>query len=132
MGIFFARAVMFPLVLFCLVSPAILRADGTPDGTKDNNANAKPAAKPDAPAPGLTPREQWMLDRIEQLEKESPNSNRKDPGLKWPQQKQRPLFPQRRIPRPRLPAPLPLLTRLRFEVRLPELLVQSTLALHRQ
>jgi hypothetical protein len=69
MRIFLRRAVLVPLVLFCLASPAILRADGTPDGTKDNSANAKPAAKPDAPAPGLTPREQWMLDRIEQLEK---------------------------------------------------------------
>jgi hypothetical protein len=80
MRISFERAVLFAFLVFWLISPAILQADGTPDGTKDNNANAKPAAKPDAPAPGLTPREQWMLDRIEQLEKRVAELESKTPG----------------------------------------------------
>jgi hypothetical protein len=68
---FFVR-VLFVFVACCLVSPVALRADGTPDGTtdtKDKDSTAKAAARPDSPAPGLTPREQWMLERIEQLEK---------------------------------------------------------------
>jgi len=53
--------------LFCMSSaPNRLFAD-------DNNDNSAPAkaapVKIDAPAPGLTERERWLLDRVEQLEK---------------------------------------------------------------
>jgi hypothetical protein len=53
--------------LFCMSSaPGRLLADD-----KDNsNPSAKAApVKIDAPAPGLTERERWLLDRVEQLEK---------------------------------------------------------------
>jgi hypothetical protein len=88
---FFVRASLV-FVIFCLVSPAVLRADGGSDGstdTKDKDSTAKAAAKPSSPTPGLTPREQWMLERIEQLEKrvseleskESPASTNAKPAF---------------------------------------------------
>ena len=69
MRIFFAGTVLFAFVVLGLAGAATRGADGGPDGTKDKDSAAKVASKPDTPAPGLTPREQWMLDRIEQLER---------------------------------------------------------------
>ncbi len=71
MRIFFGRALPLFAVL-CLLSWGTFGADGTSDGAKDKDSTAKSAAKPDSPAKpatNLTEREQWMLDRIEQLEK---------------------------------------------------------------
>jgi len=34
-----------------------------------NSSGAAPSVKVDAPKPGLTEREQWLLNRVEQLEK---------------------------------------------------------------
>ena len=45
--------------------PAVAFAD---DG-KDNSPSKAAPIKPDAPAPGLTERERWLLDRVEKLEK---------------------------------------------------------------
>jgi hypothetical protein len=80
MRIFFARTALSVFVFFCLASPAIHSADGPPDGTKDKDSGTKSAEKPNTPAPGLTEREQWMLDRIEQLEKRVAELEAKGPG----------------------------------------------------
>ena len=73
MRIFFAPAVLLAFSLVCFNGSTNVRADGRPDGaandTKDKDSTGKSAPKPDTPAPGLTTREQWMLERIEQLEK---------------------------------------------------------------
>ena len=56
------------------------RAD---DAKKDTDSSAKPAPKADSsskPASGLTEREQWMLERIEQLEKRVEELEAKQPG----------------------------------------------------
>jgi hypothetical protein len=48
------------------VAPGLLTADD--QGNAHTPSKAAPI-KPDAPAPGLTERERWLLDRVEQLEK---------------------------------------------------------------
>src|SRR5712664_645793 len=48
------------------VAPGLLTADD--EGNAHTPSKAAPI-KPDAPAPGLTERERWLLDRVEQLEK---------------------------------------------------------------
>lgn len=60
--------------LLCIgISPKTLRADDTNAGKKSEAATTAPAksagGKIDAPQPGLTERERWLLDRVEQLEK---------------------------------------------------------------
>jgi Putative beta-barrel porin-2, OmpL-like. bbp2 len=80
MRIFFARAVLFVFAIFCLATPAILCADGTPDGAKDKDSTTKSTEKLNPPAPGLTAREQWMLERIEQLEKRVAELEAKESG----------------------------------------------------
>ena len=59
------------LVAFGVIAaPGHLLADDKSDGKNSGDAAAKPAAvKIDAPALGLTERERWLLDRVEQLEK---------------------------------------------------------------
>src|SRR5271167_1874376 len=77
------RVLPFAFVIHCLVSPPIYAVDGTPDDTKDTDSGAKPAAKsqpPAKPSTGLTEREQWMLERIEQLEKRVAELESKEPG----------------------------------------------------
>jgi Putative beta-barrel porin-2, OmpL-like. bbp2 len=77
------RVLPFAFVILCLVSPPIYAADGTPDDTKDADSGARPAAKsqpPAKPSTGLTEREQWMLERIEQLEKRVAELESKEPG----------------------------------------------------
>src|SRR5262245_18726575 len=44
-------------------------AAGVPSGRNDDSASAADAKKIDAPVPGLTERERWLLERVEQLEK---------------------------------------------------------------
>jgi hypothetical protein len=48
------------------VAPGLLTADD--EGNAHTPSKAAPI-KPDAPAPGLTERERWLFDRVEQLEK---------------------------------------------------------------
>src|SRR5260370_21578652 len=48
------------------VAPGLLTAD---EVGKANPLSKAAPIKPDAPAPGLTERERWLLDRVEQLEK---------------------------------------------------------------
>src|ERR1700739_4701125 len=48
------------------VVPGFLIAD---DEGKGNPPSKAAPSKPDAPTPGLTERERWLLDRVEQLEK---------------------------------------------------------------
>ncbi len=70
-------------VVVCLLSPAVYSADGTGDGKtdKDSESAAKSPTKPNAPpATGLTEREQWMLERIEQLEKRVAELESKEPN----------------------------------------------------
>jgi hypothetical protein len=58
--------------LFCTsLFPGRVFADDKNDANKnDSNASAKAVPiKMDAPVPGLTERERWLLDRVEQLEK---------------------------------------------------------------
>ena len=72
MRIFFGRKVMWGFVVLCLLSFGTYGAGEAADGGKDTDPAAKPAPKTEPsskPASGLTEREQWMLDRIEQLEK---------------------------------------------------------------
>lgn len=83
MRILFGRVVLLACVAFCLLSPATLSADGTGDAKKDKDTDsaAKSSTKPNAPpATGLTEREQWMLERIEQLEKRVSELESKDPN----------------------------------------------------
>jgi hypothetical protein len=78
----FCRALLFIFALLCLMSAPIYAVDGTADDTKDDST-AKPSAKPQPPAKpanGLTEREQWMLDRIEQLEKRVAELESKEGG----------------------------------------------------
>lgn len=73
MRIFFAKMAMLGIAVLCLLNLGAYGANKPDDGGKDTDSTAKPAPKT-APASkaasGLTEREQWMLDRIEQLEKE--------------------------------------------------------------
>src|SRR5215469_3063284 len=59
------------LAVFCMIA---LPGRSLADGSGDKKGSDAPAAKStptklDAPAPGLTEREQWLLNRVEQLEK---------------------------------------------------------------
>jgi hypothetical protein len=66
----FRRVSLLTLILLCLFGFQAYAADGASDGAKDTDAKTETKLTPGAkPAPGLTEREQWMLDRIEQLEK---------------------------------------------------------------
>jgi Putative beta-barrel porin-2, OmpL-like. bbp2 len=72
MRCFFNRAILLSFAFLSLCGLGLYAADGTPDDVKKSDSETKPAAKsalPSTPAPGLTEREQWMLERIEQLEK---------------------------------------------------------------
>src|SRR6266436_10348339 len=53
-------------VMASSVAPGLLIADDEGNGHPPSKAAP---IKPDAPAPGLTERERWLLDRVEQLEK---------------------------------------------------------------
>jgi hypothetical protein len=65
-----ARAVLLGFISSAFATLPIHAAGGMPDGSRDTDAAAKTPAKPSSvAATGLTEREQWMLDRIEQLEK---------------------------------------------------------------
>jgi Putative beta-barrel porin-2, OmpL-like. bbp2 len=58
---------VFLTVALCSgMAPCLLIADG--EGNGNPPSKAAPIT-PDAPAPGLTERERWLLDRVEQLEK---------------------------------------------------------------
>ena len=81
MRVLFGRVVLLACVVLCLLSPAVYSADGNGDGKKDKDTDsaAKSPTKPNAPpASGLTEREQWMLDRIEELEKRVAELESKD------------------------------------------------------
>ena len=81
MRVLFGRIVLLACVVLCLLSPVVYSADGTADGKKDKDTDsaAKSPTKPNAsPATGLTEREQWMLERIEQLEKRVAELESKD------------------------------------------------------
>jgi Putative beta-barrel porin-2, OmpL-like. bbp2 len=83
MRIFFGRAALFVLVVLSFLSLGTLAADGTADDTKTKDANAKAATNPDSAAKsnsGLTGREQWMVERIEQLEKRVAELESKENG----------------------------------------------------
>jgi Putative beta-barrel porin-2, OmpL-like. bbp2 len=92
MRIFFAKWAMVGLAFLCLLSLRTYGAGNADDGGNDTDSTAKPAPKTDPskkPASGLTEREQWMLDRIEQLEKrvaelESKGSNAVSAGTAAP------------------------------------------------
>jgi hypothetical protein len=76
----FALLFFVAISLFCL---GMYAADGANDENKDKNSTAKPAAQPNTtakPDSGLTEREQWMLQRIEQLEKRVAELESKEPG----------------------------------------------------
>jgi Putative beta-barrel porin-2, OmpL-like. bbp2 len=77
------------VVLLCLAIPCSLSlrsyaAEDTSDGTKDTDSTAKSAAAPKPSGKpsntGLTEREQWMLERIEQLEKRVAELETKESG----------------------------------------------------
>ncbi|MGB7435176.1 MAG: outer membrane beta-barrel protein, partial [Candidatus Acidiferrum sp.] len=86
MRIRFGLGVLLWLVVTGMLTLPSFAADGNPDGTKDNST-AKPAPKADdtsKPANGLTEREQWMLERIEQLEKRVAELESKGSGTAQP------------------------------------------------
>jgi len=58
--------IFLAVALSSSVAPGLLTADD--EGNAHTPSKAAPI-KPDAPAPGLTERERWLLDRVEQLEK---------------------------------------------------------------
>ncbi len=84
MRILFARIALFGFAILLFSAIPVFAADGTPDGRKDADSDGKSAAKPalatPPPTPGLTEREQWMMDRIEQLEKRVAELESKAPG----------------------------------------------------
>ena len=84
MRILFARAALFGFAILLFSAIPVFAADGTPDGRKDADSDGKSAAKPalatPPPTPGLTEREQWMMGRIEQLEKRVAELESKAPG----------------------------------------------------
>lgn len=84
MRFFFGRAAVFGFAILCLLSLGTFAAGTTSDGAKDGkDSDTKPATKPNLPNPvasGLTEREQWMLERIEQLEKRVAELEAKKPG----------------------------------------------------
>src|SRR6266481_2042925 len=57
--------IFLAVVLSGSMAPGLLIADDS----KDNTPSKAAPIKPDAPAPGLTERERWLLDRVELLEK---------------------------------------------------------------
>jgi hypothetical protein len=83
MRVLFGRVVLMACVVLCVLSPAVCSADGTGDAKKDKDTDsaAKSPTKTNAPsATGLTEREQWMLERIEQLEKRVAELESKEPN----------------------------------------------------
>jgi len=59
-------------MLLCLLALGVPKSTRADDDKKDTDSSTKPAPKTEAPpktASGLTEREQWLLDRVEQLEK---------------------------------------------------------------
>ncbi len=83
MRIFFEKKAMLMLVALCFLSSAVYSAGEPRDGAKDTDATSKtaPKAAPVAkPASGLTEREQYMLDKIEQLEKRVAELESKETG----------------------------------------------------
>ncbi|MGC2764292.1 MAG: outer membrane beta-barrel protein [Candidatus Acidiferrum sp.] len=83
MRILFIRASLLSFALLSFFGFGIYAADDTPDDGKSSDSTAKPVAKsplPSTPAPGLTEREQWMLERIEQLEKRVAELESKESG----------------------------------------------------
>ncbi len=58
----FARLCLAMILCVSIAPGAVFADDGTPSGTTST-------VKLDAPKPGLTEREQWLLGRVEQLEK---------------------------------------------------------------
>jgi len=68
--------------LFALANPGAGRADEEKNEKKDNDAPAKSVPKAEStakPSAGLTEREQWLLDRVEQLEKRVAELEAKQP-----------------------------------------------------
>jgi len=57
--------IFLAVVLSGSMAPGLLIADDS----KDNTPSKAVPIKPDVPTPGLTERERWLLDRVEQLEK---------------------------------------------------------------
>ena len=60
------RWIFLAIALSNSMAPGLLVAD---DEGKANPPSKAASIKPDAPTPGLTERERWLLDRVEQLEK---------------------------------------------------------------
>src|ERR1700736_5713327 len=58
----FTRLCLVMILCVTIVPGRVFADDGTPSG-------ATSPVKLDTPKPGLTEREQWLLDRVEQLEK---------------------------------------------------------------
>jgi hypothetical protein len=58
----FTRLCLVTILCVTIVPGRVFADDGTPSGIA-------PSIKPDAPKPGLTEREQYLLDRVEQLER---------------------------------------------------------------
>jgi Putative beta-barrel porin-2, OmpL-like. bbp2 len=80
---FFIRTALLGFASVSFFGLGLYAADGTPDDAKKSDAASPPAAKsalPAPPAPGLTEREQWMLERIEQLEKRVAELESKESG----------------------------------------------------
>jgi hypothetical protein len=69
-------------MLLCLLALGVPKSARADDDKKDTDSSTKPAAKTEAPpktATGLTDREQWLLDRVEQLEKRVAELEAKQP-----------------------------------------------------
>src|SRR5271165_1418578 len=83
MRIFFGRKAIMGFATLCLLSLGTYGTNRPGDDEKDTSPAAKPAAKPETatkPVSGLTEREQWMLERIEQLEKRVAELEAKGPS----------------------------------------------------
>ena len=61
-----AKSVLLFSVVFGAVFPGLVFAD---DESKPNSPTGEQPAKLEAPKPGLTERERWLLEKVEQLEK---------------------------------------------------------------
>jgi hypothetical protein len=69
-------------MILCLLALGVPKSARADDDKKDTDSSTKPVPKTEAPpktATGLTDREQWLLDRVEQLEKRVAELEAKQP-----------------------------------------------------
>jgi hypothetical protein len=99
-------------VILCLLALGVPKSARADDDKKDTDSSTKPVPKTEAPpktATGLTDREQWLLDRVEQLEKRVAELEAKQPKTADPSGATEGKIAN---PLPSAPSPAPIVTSL--------------------